>query len=106
MNAINPPTIESKTDGNVNTSIRDKILHLLRIYPIVSPSMLQIGIGSSLPTSIWRPVLQELLDTGEVKEDIIVSLSAAGRNQSYTLLSLKDTPTKHINPTTLTTLTK
>ena len=68
--------------------IRDKILKVLEIYPRISPSMLQIGIGSSLPTHVWHPILNDLLEDGVVKCDELVSLSSSGRNQIYKILHL------------------
>lgn len=70
--------------------ITDKIIGVLKIYPKISPSMMQIGIGSSLPTSIWKPVLEDLIERKIVVRDVIVALSASSRNQSYTVLSLAD----------------
>jgi hypothetical protein len=83
---IQVPEIDNPTNANV--SIEDKILHVLSIYPRISHSMLQIGLGSSLPTSIWRPILQQLLDTGKVKEDVLVKVAPSGRHQTYVILSL------------------
>ena len=71
--------------------IKAKILHLLSIYPVISPSMLQIGIGSSLPAKMWRPLLQGLIREGKVKQDVYVHPTATGRQQSYTLISLVNT---------------
>lgn len=92
MNVL--PSKISEQDVNLSypEDIKDKIIHLLQIFPVISPSMMQIGIGSSLPTKIWKPVLRQLILDKVVKEDFFVHPSAAGRQQSYTLLSLKDTP--------------
>lgn len=81
---IDPPIVQSTED-----TIEHKILHLLKIYPKISPSMMQIGIGSSLPASMWRPVLASLIERGVVQEDFIMSPSSSGRQQTYTVLSLR-----------------
>lgn len=91
---IDPP--ETTPPGD---PIEHKILHLLRIYPRISPSMMQIGIGSSLPVSIWRPILSRLIEEGKIREDFIVSPSSTGRQQSHTVLSLAEPNTTDINTT-------
>lgn len=82
-----------QTPTTEDDQIKGKILHLLSIFPKISPSMMQIGIGSGLPASIWRGKLQELIEDGLVAEDIIVSTSPTGRTQSYTVIRLATTPT-------------
>lgn len=67
-------------------SIAQKILHLLTHYPRISPSMMQIGIGSSLPANIWRPVLNKLLEKRIIMQDLIVDMSSTGRQQTHTIL--------------------
>lgn len=69
-------------------NIKDKIRHLLQIFPRISPSMLQIGLGTSLPPSIWRPILQELLDQKIVLMEEVPGQSVSGRPRSYEVLSL------------------
>lgn len=68
--------------------IRDKILKVLEIYPKVSPSMLQIGIGSSIPAQMWRPVLERLIEEGTIIQDDIVSFSASERQQVYRVIHI------------------
>lgn len=75
------------TDITTNL-IKDKIIKVLEIYPKISPSMLQIAIGSSLSPVIWRPVLEELVLLGIVKQDDIIELSASGRHQTYKVIQL------------------
>lgn len=57
-----PPKVES---GQTPTEIIEaKILALLGVYPILSASMIQAGLGPSLSASLWRPVLTALLSNG------------------------------------------
>jgi len=72
--------------NEADLSIAQKILHLLTHYPRISPSMMQIGIGSSLPANIWRPVLNKLLEKRIVMQDLIVDMSSTGRQQTHTIL--------------------
>lgn len=52
--------------NDVVNEVRAKILGVLTIYPKISPTMLQSGLGPSLSPSIWRPVLSGLVDDGLV----------------------------------------
>jgi len=71
-------------DGNIS-DVRERILHVLSIYPKVSPSMLQIALN--MPIKIWHPVLEALISDGHVSRASIVSPTPSGRHQSYTILS-------------------
>lgn len=71
--------------------VEDRIISVLKVYPRISPSMLHIGIGSSMPTKIWRPVLEDMVSRGIISIDHIADLSAKGRSQSHTIISLKET---------------
>lgn len=75
--------IEATTDV-----VSMKILHVLGIYPQISPSMLQVGIGTALPPKIWRPVLEQLIKDGKVKEETYATVSPSGRDQTYHVISL------------------
>lgn len=95
---ISPPELDEAdsselgANANANASaedtIRAKIIHILKIYPIISHSMLQIGLGSSLPPAIWRPVLYKMISDEEVMEDHLFMASPTGRQQTYTQLRL------------------
>lgn len=52
---------------SVESQIRAHILYILGQYPIVSPTMIQVGgISTLAKRNIWGPVLDEMVDTGEV----------------------------------------
>ena len=68
---------------------KERILHILGIYPILSPSMLQIGVGTSLAPRDWRPALNKLIDEGEVVRDEVQAETPIGQHRTYVLLSLK-----------------
>lgn len=76
---------EEKDDREI---IRELIIHLLRIYPVVSPTMLQSGLGPYVKPAIWRPVLQELIAEGVVVEDQETLQTPRGRYNTYTKLHL------------------
>lgn len=69
--------------------IAQRIKHTLSIFPKLSPSMLQIGVGTGFPPALWHPVLERLIALGEVtrtQEAVIHPVS--NRQQTYTILSL------------------
>jgi hypothetical protein len=68
--------------------IKAKILKVLEIYPRISPSMLQIGIGPQYKAEAWRPVLEALVSEGLVAQDDIADFSVTGRYQLYKVLHL------------------
>jgi hypothetical protein len=83
-------SIEEESDFAVITSdlIRDKILHTLKIYPRLSMSMLQVGIGTAISSKIWHPIFMQLKTEGRVKVEHTSARSPAGRDQTYQVISL------------------
>lgn len=68
--------------------IRDRIVHVLTVYPNISHSMLQIGLGPALSPKMWRPVLSQLYHQGRIKERLTVCKGPTGRDQEYRHLYL------------------
>jgi hypothetical protein len=68
--------------------LRSKIIHVLSVYPQLSPSMLQVGLGTSLPPNIWKPHLDELIEEGVILRTQRVVESPIGRAQNYVILEL------------------
>jgi len=68
--------------------IRIKILHLLRIYPIISPTMLQGGLGPPMKPVAWRPVLEAMIKEGLVVQDQESMMTPTERYNTYTKLHL------------------
>jgi hypothetical protein len=67
--------------------IEDKIVHILDMFPKISPSMLQISLGSGISSSIWKPVLERLIEEEKVYRYQEESVSPGGRHQSLTVIS-------------------
>lgn len=85
-----------KLGASLDAQIKEKIIHVLKIYPRISPSMLQCGVGSNMPSHIWKPVLDNLIDRKIVVSESISMAGVTGRQQSYTILSLNpETITEH-----------
>lgn len=72
--------------------LRDKIVHTLTIWPYLSPSMLQVAIGTSVSSGLWHPILQKLIDDERVVRETFSAKSPAGRDQTYTVIRLTTTP--------------
>jgi len=72
--------------------IKEKILHALRIWPYLNPSMLQVGIGTALTPKLWHPVLESLETEGVITRDEIRTKTPSGREQVCTVIRLATTP--------------
>jgi hypothetical protein len=70
--------------------LREIIIHVLSMYPIISPTMLQMGIGNSISPSKWRPSLEALIRVGTIKRWSDTALAPSGRHNNYTKLSLTE----------------
>lgn len=92
MNETLPASAVDHTLDNTEEQTREKIVHVLEIWPVISPSMLQIGLGTSFPTSIWKPILDKMVDDGTVKRWEHQKNAPNGSNRSYTRLSLTAMP--------------
>jgi hypothetical protein len=68
--------------------IQAKILYTLSIYPRLSASMLQTGIGPAIPPAIWRPVLEGMIAKNWIQETQINRRGPGGRANSPKILSL------------------
>jgi len=71
-------------------TIREKILFILGHYPRLSPSMLQVGIGTGIPSKLWRIVFRELLVDGRIKQEVFAVRMPNGRDQTIKIVSLVD----------------
>lgn len=67
--------------------IKEKILRVLEVYPTLSPAMLHIGIGTSVKTSFWRPILDEMIAERLVTETRTY-VEINNKSKQYVLISL------------------
>lgn len=88
---MNKKTQEQRSDELTGGEIATKILHLLSIYPIISPTMLQGGLGPYMKPALWRPVLAELIESGKVILEQESMQTPTDRYNTYSKLSLPDT---------------
>lgn len=87
---MNEQAEPESVDEEVQAEIAVKIVHLLGIYPIISPTMLQGALGPQVKAGIWRPVLTQLIEEGKVVEESVSMLTPTERYNTYTKLSLAD----------------
>lgn len=94
MNASTSPAEEV---GNVEIGLavddyaimlREKILFGLSIYRELSPTMLQVFLGTSTPSKVWKPILDDLIAKGQIAKTNVPLESPHERSQNYTVLHL------------------
>jgi DNA-binding HxlR family transcriptional regulator len=79
----------ARSREEVSDPVEAKIIHTLTIYPKLSPSMLQAGIGPGIAPRVWRPALERLVKAGIVrKQEAAMEVPYSGRYQTYRILSL------------------
>ena len=78
-------------DAVTAEEIGTKILHLLSIYPIISPTMLQGGLGPAMKPVLWRPILAALIADNKVVQEQESMLTPTERYNTYTKLMLPGT---------------
>lgn len=78
------PTLD---DASADRAYRDRILKTLTVFPELSLSMLHTGIGPSLPSKVWKPVLMQMVEEGVVALEIKIH-----DGKSYQVYSLAKLP--------------
>lgn len=81
---------EDVVDVDEAENIAVRIKFIFELYPILSPTLLQAALGPQVPSSTWRPVLDEMLSNGIVKQETINRLSPAKRYNDYQRLMLAE----------------
>jgi hypothetical protein len=76
----------------VRDETKQKILHTLTIFPFVSGSMIQVGIGPAHPSKLWRNCLEELMKDGIVLMTSRQAVSPGGRATVYHVYHLSTNP--------------
>lgn len=76
--------------------MRERILHSLEIFPFLSRSMIHMSLGTATPVGLWQPLLEKLVEDGEVVCTEVHAKTPLNRSQAYTLYHLSSrtyTPT-------------
>ena len=61
---------------------RNRILHWLEMFPAMSLSMLNISMVST-KSECWKPVLDSMVEKGEIAIKTIYRTDTQGRNRTY-----------------------
>lgn len=72
--------------------VRERILHLLKVYPYISRSMIQVGLSPALPPKLWDPVLQQLVNEKAVQHVETQAQTPAGRTLTKGIYYLPEYP--------------
>lgn len=80
--------VDAEVHNPGDEEIALRIIHILKIYPKVSPSMLQVAMGTSLSPASWKPVLERLITEGAVQREAVGATTPSGRYQTYRVISL------------------
>ena len=83
---------QREEERNTTKLIEGKILHVLSLFPIISPSMLQMSMGTGISADMWKPVLDRLVEEGAVYRYEILTQTPGGRNQAVTCISSRPDP--------------
>lgn len=89
MTILEATDTEPLSESAGETVIRERIEHILKIYPKVSMSMLQVAIGTGLAPALWHPVLNKMLLDNVVSKKMFSCATPTGRSQTYTVISLQ-----------------
>lgn len=69
-------------------NLKEKLVFTLTVFPRLTSSQLQVGIGPHIQPRIWRPVLEELIADGTVIREDLGITTPIGQYRTLTVLSL------------------
>ena len=72
------------------TQIQEQLTHLLKVYPVLSPTLIQGLLGSNIRPTFWKPVLEAMIDEGSISRDEVQAQNAYGQFRSYTCIRLNN----------------
>lgn len=70
--------------------IQEQLTHLLRVYPVLSPTLIQALLGTKVRPHVWKPVMEQMIEGGTLVRQIAVSKNAWGQLHNYTCIKLND----------------
>lgn len=75
-------------DAATTQDLLNKLIWSFRLYPFMSHTMIQIAVGTNVPSNLWRPILDAMIVKDFVKSIQIYTQSAAGRSQTVNIFCL------------------
>lgn len=76
-------------DNSEEERIAAKIVMYLEVYPMISPTMLQVALGPQVKPAIWRPVLDNMVDNEIVIRDTVSHARENGLRRDFIRIYLK-----------------
>ncbi len=70
--------------------IQKHLTHLLKVYPVLSPTMIQAFLGSKVRPSTWKPIMEAMIEGDILVRYEVVSQNTWGQLRSYTCIKLVD----------------
>jgi hypothetical protein len=72
--------------------MRQRINHLLEVYPYISRAMIQVGLSPAIPPKMWGPVLDQMAERGEVVRHEVDVTNASNRTITKNIYHLPSSP--------------
>jgi hypothetical protein len=82
--------VPKEDNDNYDEYLKQRITHILSIYPELSPSMIQVALGASISSRWWKPVLEQMVNEGTLARRFAYSKGPGGKGRSYTLIRLNE----------------
>ena len=67
-----------------------QIVHLLQVYPVLSPTLIQALLGAKARPRVWKPIMEVMIKDGTLVRSEMVSENSWGQFHSYTCIRLSD----------------
>ena len=69
-----------------------KIEEILKVYPKISPTMLQVSLGTAISAEMWKPVCEKMILCGYVTRTEYPPFGGTRRTRNFVALSLVEKP--------------
>jgi hypothetical protein len=80
------------TEKSPAEHIRERIEYALGIWPKLSKSMLQVGIGTSISPDMWHPVFDKMVEDGVIIVTDRPGVNPKGRKLTHEVIQLARQP--------------
>lgn len=87
---IEPAASAAKVAVGDAVKIAKKLQHVLKVYPGLNISMIQVGMGISIKAPQWRPIFNWMKTKGYIREENLFAVNPAMQNRSYNKYFLVD----------------
>jgi hypothetical protein len=76
--------------------VEQKIMEIITVYPRISPTMLQAGLGPSLSPELWRPALEKLIRRNLVSQTAEFPPAGSKRTRPFAVIELVEVDIKDV----------